>query len=112
DVNTPLFSDYTAKHRFIKLPPGIAARYSDDELFELPLGTLIVKTFAMPYDLRRVERGERLLETRVLKREDDDWTGLAYIWNDEQTEAELRVAGGTIDVEWIHTDGQVRHNNY
>src|SRR5262245_6186858 len=22
DVNTPLFSDYTAKYRFVKLPPG------------------------------------------------------------------------------------------
>jgi parallel beta-helix repeat protein len=112
DVNTPLFSDYTAKHRFIKLPAGAAAHYSQDDLFDLPVGTLIAKTFAMPYDLRNADLGERLLETRILQHSADGWSGLAYVWNDEQTEAELRVAGDTVDVEWVHTDGQVRRNNY
>ncbi|HQU41838.1 MAG TPA: SO2930 family diheme c-type cytochrome [Pirellulales bacterium] len=112
DVNTPLFSDYTVKHRFVKLPKGPAAKYSADDVFDLPLGTQLIKTFAMPRDLRRPDDGERLLETRVLERGDDGWTGVAYLWNDEQTEAFLALAGDTIDVEWIHTDGEKRTNNY
>ena len=27
DLNSPLFSDYTTKHRFIKLPPGTTMTY-------------------------------------------------------------------------------------
>jgi uncharacterized repeat protein (TIGR03806 family) len=112
DVNMPLFSDYTVKHRFLKLPPGKTARYSAEDVFELPVGTQLIKTFAMPHDLRRPAEGERLLETRVLQRTGDGWTGVSYVWNDEQTEAFLALAGNTIDVEWVHTDGEKRRNNY
>ena len=33
DLNTPLFSDYTLKYRFVKLPPGTSAQYHDQESF-------------------------------------------------------------------------------
>ncbi|HWB12584.1 MAG TPA: SO2930 family diheme c-type cytochrome [Pirellulales bacterium] len=112
DVNTPLFSDYTAKHRFVKLPRGEPAKYSPDGPFEFPVGTRLIKTFAMPHDLRRPEDGQRLLETRVLENTAQGWTGVSYIWNDEQTEAFLAPAGDTIDVEWVHADGERRRNNY
>jgi hypothetical protein len=45
DVATPLFSDYTAKHRFVWLPPGAPARYDEREIFDFPLGTVLIKTF-------------------------------------------------------------------
>lgn len=112
DVSTPLFSDYTVKHRFVKLPQGATAKYSADEVFELPVGTQLIKTFAMPHDLRRPDGGERLLETRILERTGDGWTGVAYVWNEKQTEASVALAGDTIDVEWTHIDGQKRRNNY
>jgi parallel beta-helix repeat protein len=112
DVNTPLFSDYTVKHRFVKLPPGKAAKYSADGPFELPVGTQLIKTFAMPHDLRRPDGGERVIETRVLEHTERGWTGVSYVWNDEQTEAFLAVAGDTVDVEWTHTNGERRRNNY
>ena len=57
-------------------------------------------------------KGRRLIETRILKREPDGWVGLPYIWNDAQTEATLDVAGDTVNVSWIHTDGRTRTNNY
>ncbi|HUY32261.1 MAG TPA: SO2930 family diheme c-type cytochrome [Pirellulales bacterium] len=112
DVATPLFSDYTVKHRFVQIPKGKRAVYTADGTIELPVGTRIAKTFAMPHDLRRPEEGERLLETRILERTAEGWTGLAYVWNDDETEALLQVAGGTLDVHWIHSDGQDRDNNY
>lgn len=112
DLNTPLFSDYALKYRFVKLPEGQSAAYSPDGVFKLPVGTVIAKTFAMPRDLRQPQAGQRLLETRILEHSSDGWLGWAYVWNDEQTEATLALAGGSIDVEWIHTDGKPRANNY
>jgi uncharacterized repeat protein (TIGR03806 family) len=112
DLNSALFSDYTSKYRFIKLPPGTRATYNDRDVFDFPVGTVIAKTFAYPHDARDPAQGQRLIETRVLKREPDGWIGLPYIWNDTQTEATLEVAGGTIGVRWIHSDGQTRTNDY
>lgn len=112
DLNTPLFSDYTEKFRFIKLPPGTKARYHASEAFEFPVGTMIAKTFAYPHDMRDPTKGRRLLETRILMHRSDGWIGLPYVWNDEQTEATLEVAGGIISAEWIHGDGSPRTNDY
>ena len=69
DLNSPLFSDYTDKFRFVKLPAGHSAEYRADEAFEFPVGTVIAKTFAYPIDARDPAQGRRLLETRILKRE-------------------------------------------
>lgn len=112
DLNTPLFSDYSAKYRFVKLPPGTSARYDGSNVFDFPVGTIIAKTFAFPHDANNPAAGQRLIETRILKHEADGWRGLPYIWNDEQTEATLRVAGGSTSVEWVHTDGQTRQLDY
>jgi len=112
DLNSALFSDYADKLRFIKLPAGTHATYRDDDVFDFPIGTLIAKTFAYPRDARDRSQGRRLIETRILKREPDGWVGLPYVWNDAQTEASLDVAGDTVDVSWLHTDGKSRTDNY
>ena len=112
DLNSPLFSDYTDKFRFVKLPPGTSAQYREDAAFEFPVGTLIAKTFAYPLDARDPTAGRRLLETRILKHEEQGWVGLPYIWNAEQTEAVLDVAGDTRDASWIDAAGEQRTNNY
>src|ERR1039457_463589 len=39
DLNTPLFSDYATKYRFVWMPPGTSATYSDTEAFDFPVGT-------------------------------------------------------------------------
>ncbi len=112
DLNSALFSDYAEKFRFIKLPAGRTASYRDVDTFEFPVGTVIAKTFAYPRNARDPSQGRRLIETRILKREPDGWVGLPYVWNAAQTEATLDVAGDTVDVSWIHSDGRPRTNNY
>lgn len=112
DIITPLFSDYSAKFRFVKLPPGTSAAYHDTDVFDFPVGTIIVKTFAYWNDLRDPARGRKLIETRLLIHRPAGWIGLPYIWNEEQSEAVLQIVGGTRDVRWIHTDGTERTNNY
>jgi uncharacterized repeat protein (TIGR03806 family) len=112
DLNTPLFSDYTAKYRFVRLPAGTRARYHAGDVFDFPVGTVIAKTFASFNDLTDPSRGRRLLETRLLIHKPDGWVGLPYVWNEGQTEATLRITGGTLDVRWVHGDGRGRTNNY
>jgi len=89
DLNTPLFSDYALKDRFIYLPSGQTIDYDDVDSFALPVGAALIKTFSFP---------ERVIETRVLFHDVDGWSGLTYVWNDEQTDARLRVAGATFEV--------------
>ncbi len=108
DLNTPLYSDYANKHRFIWLPEGTQAEYRDRDVFEFPVGTVLVKTFGFLTDIRDASKGERIVETRLLIHKPEGWAGFAYIWNEETTDARLAVAGGRADVSWTHYDGQVR----
>ncbi|MEX0711268.1 MAG: parallel beta-helix domain-containing protein [Pirellulales bacterium] len=114
DLNSALFSDYTVKHRLVRLPKAAAARYAADGRFEFPVGTVISKTFAMPENMADPAGPERLLETRILVYESQalGWIGLPYIWNDEQTEARLQLAGGVVDVNWIDGEGRRQTNDY
>lgn len=111
-LNTPLFSDYAQKLRFVKIPDGKAAEYREREVLDFPVGTVLIKTFYYPEDMRKPEKGRRLLETRLLMHEEDGWHALPYVWNEKQTDATLEVTGGTKEVKWKHTDGKKRLLQY
>jgi parallel beta-helix repeat protein len=112
DVNTPLFSDYTSKHRFVRLPGGAAAQYVENDAFDFPVGSCVVKSFTYPHDAADASKGEQLLETRVLERKPAGWYGYSYLWNKEQTEATLDLGGSTIEASWKGADGKTHSNNY
>ncbi|MEO0474124.1 MAG: SO2930 family diheme c-type cytochrome [Bacteroidota bacterium] len=105
-LNSPLFSDYAQKLRFIKLPEGEGVAYHDQEVLNFPVGTTIIKTFYYPHDARKPEKGRQLMETRLLIHEEEGWKALPYQWNEAQTEAVLEVAGGRKDVKWISASGK------
>lgn len=105
DVNAPLFSDYAEKLRFIYLPAGTQMTASATEAFDFPAGAVIIKNFYYPKDAQHPEQGRRIIETRLLLREEKGWKALTYIWNDAQTEAVLEVAGATIPVTWKNEKG-------
>ncbi len=112
DIITPLFSDYADKDRFVYLPPGTSARFEPEEAFEFPVGAAIVKTFSYPKDARLPEQGRRLIETRLMVNTESGWTGAAYVWNGEQTDATLKIAGAEVPVDWIDDDGYCRSIKY
>jgi uncharacterized repeat protein (TIGR03806 family) len=58
------------------------------------------------------KQGETLLETRIIEHKPAGWYGYSYVWNKEQTEATLALGGTTVDVNWKHSDGSLRTNNY
>ena len=88
-LNTPLWSDGAEKSRFLYLPPGTKAKAQGDGLLDLPVGAALIKSFAF---------GGKLVETRVLLHRSDGWVALPYVWNAEQTEAKLALAGKRIDL--------------
>lgn len=108
DINMPLFSDYAGKSRFISVPVGSRIGNTADGSFEFPEGTRLIKTFHYPTS---DGSSQKLLETRIIEKKQESWTALTYIWNDEQTEAFLEVAGGNIDVEWSQ-NGVLKNVNY
>ncbi|MEJ7598571.1 MAG: SO2930 family diheme c-type cytochrome [Kofleriaceae bacterium] len=112
-IHTPLFSDYAEKDRFIVLPPGTAMTWSDADAFGFPEGAMVVKTFSYPRDRRDPAQGRQLLETRLLVREAEGWTGASYVYDAaDQTDATLAIAGATVATSWIHDDGAPRDNAY
>ena len=97
DLNTPLFSDYATKWRFVWMPKGTSAQYRGEEAFEFPQGAVLVKTFAYP---------GRILETRILINGRAGWTALPYVWNAAQTEAVLDVAPSAVEVAYTDPSGR------
>jgi uncharacterized repeat protein (TIGR03806 family) len=112
ELNSPLFTDYAFKKRFMYFPEGTSASYSADDVLGFPEGTVLIKNFYYPADFRKPDEDIRILETRLLVLEEGTWKALPYIWNDEQTEAYLEVGGKNIDVMWTHYNGQARTVNY
>ena len=111
-LNAPLFSDYAYKLRFIQLPDNQAVDYNADSVFQFPKGTALIKTFYYPFDFKNEKKGRRLIETRVLLHEENGWISLPYIWNNDQTEAFLEVAGGNTTVNWLDEKGKKQTLDY
>ncbi|HNR77343.1 MAG TPA: SO2930 family diheme c-type cytochrome [Parvularculaceae bacterium] len=124
DLATPLFTDYALKLRTITLPAGESAVYDDNDVFDMPVGTIISKTFYYPMTDAEwtgdvvvgpsptVENGSmplaglRLVETRLLVHRADGWVAIPYRWNDEQTEAVLHRTGAAIPMTLHRPDGR------
>ena len=112
DLISPLFSDYAHKARFIYLPDGKTVDYVEDKVLQLPVGACIIKNFYYPADFRKPQGQRRIIETRLLVHRAEAWEALTYIWNDEQTDAKLDVAGDIKKVSWIHYDGSKKDIDY
>ena len=105
---SPLWSDRTAKQRWIGVPntDGITGEYdqesekitySSDSEWAYPIGTVFIKNFAAPLDLRDEGNPANLLnlETRFLVRgETGDYFYFTYRWLEDGSDAVL-VSQGT-----------------
>jgi uncharacterized repeat protein (TIGR03806 family) len=112
DLNTVLFSDYALKDRAIYIPPGTTASYVDNAVIDFPVGTVILKSFSFPADLREPELDIDLIETRVLVRYADEWKGYPYVWDHELGDAVLKVQGEIRPIDFIGPDGVPRTATY
>ena len=92
-LNVPLYSDGAEKLRFVYIPAGKQAVSMGPDLLQLPVGSALIKTFAFTENGKR-----RLIETRLLLHRAEGWVALPYLWNAEQTEAKLALAGARVPV--------------
>jgi len=103
ELNTPLFSDYALKKRFIYLPEGSEIDYHPSEVLGFPVGTVLIKNFY--YNGAQLTNSTgKILETRLLIKKPEKWVALPYIWNEEQTEAKLEITGGESNVALLGKD--------
>jgi glucose/arabinose dehydrogenase len=93
-VNAVLWSDGAAKERWLYLPKDGKIDVTTNRGWNFPDLTTIVKSFYL-----EMEQGNpasrRWIETRFLTKQDGEWFGYSYAWNDEQTEGTLIDARGT-----------------
>jgi len=99
---SPLWSDGTHKARFFALPPAKDASgkvvpakigVTNARGWNFPDGTVLVKSFAID-DVEGDPSTRRWIETRFMLKEQGEWAGYSYEWNDEQTDAVLVAAEG------------------
>lgn len=84
DLESPFWSDGADKQRFLAVPDDKTITVNGDGDFDLPIGSVVVKTFTL---------GGKRIETRLLVRhEDGEWAGYSYEWNDAPTDAVLLPA--------------------
>lgn len=112
DLNTPLFTDYAHKLRFVKLPDGKKAEYHPTEVMDFPLGTILIKNFYYPADFSKPKENIRIIETRLLIHEEVGWNAFTYVWDDEQTDAKLEISGATVPVKWKNEKGVLTSIDY
>lgn len=106
-LNTPLFSDYAEKQRYLYVPAGTKAAYDPDKALDFPVGSALIKTFGYQQN-----GAFRPLETRLLLRRASGWVALPYVWNADGTDADLKRAGMRIPVSFTDPSGQSHSISY
>ncbi len=97
-INAEPWSDGLTSERFVAVP-GLEKLgvYQTENVqvgyikggWKFPPDSVLVKTLAAPTSADGSRPAKRI-ETQLLHLDGDTWRGYAYVWNDEQTEAELR----------------------
>ncbi len=128
-VNAQLWGDHAEKERFIAIPGN--GQIGFDEItypaspgappgWKFPDGTVLVKTFAMDME-RGNPKSRKRLETRLLHFQqfpgtqeygDQYWRGYTYVWNEDQTDAELLDEKGADKLLKIKVGDKVVEQNY
>jgi uncharacterized repeat protein (TIGR03806 family) len=109
-INAPGWADGAAAERFLAIPGDEQIEYRATRGWHFPNGAAILQTLSL-------EPGNNLaarrIESRILLRQDKEWTGYSYRWNDEQTDAVLvDKAGAEIDVAVRDDSGGARRRTW
>lgn len=111
-----LFTDYASKKRFIWMPAGVKAAYvADNRILDFPVGTVLIKTFY--YTTIQPGNVTKIIETRLMIRKSDGWKFYEYVWNDDQTDADLVSGidftnGSTKNITFAKPSGEIITTDY
>jgi uncharacterized repeat protein (TIGR03806 family) len=103
-VNVQLWSDGAHKQRWMAIPGNAQIEYKRTHGWNFPDGTVLVKSFALERQAGQPET-QYWIETRLMVKQQNEWVGYSYRWNDEQTDATLVDAKGA-DVDFEVRDDQ------
>lgn len=112
DLNTELFSDYSQKLRMVYIPDNQSVTLQDGDEPGFPVGTVLIKNFFYEHDLQDETKGRTILETRLLIHREEGWTAETYVWNEDQSEAELHRTGAKKAISWNNEKGIPRSVEY
>ena len=114
EPSSALFTDYAHKKRFVWMPKGKKATYNSDiKVLELPVGAVLIKSFYYENVQNVIPVGAtRILETRLMIRKSSGWIFANYVWNSQQTEALLDLAGRFTHVEWKENNITLKSADY
>ncbi len=112
DLNSPLFSDYAHKARFVWMPEGVSATYNAEGVLDFPEETVLIKNFYYENDETDASKGQNMIETRLLINRGDEWEAVGYIWNEDRTEAYREVVGDIQEISWVDKAGDTQNINY
>lgn len=91
-----LFTDYASKKRFIWMPADVKANFvADNKVLDFPVGTALIKTFY--YTTIQPDDTTMMIETRLMIRHADGWKFYEYLWNEDQTDADLVVGADFVN---------------
>jgi uncharacterized repeat protein (TIGR03806 family) len=93
DVAVSFWSDGADKARWLAMPAGGKIGHAASRGWNFPDLTTLVKSFATTEQTPDGPK-RRWFESRLLTKQDGEWFGYSYRWNDEQTDAELVEAAG------------------
>ena len=106
-----LFTDFALKSRFVSIPEGQKVQIIDSDI-AFPIGSILIKNFYYPVDFRQSNGERRIIETRLLILEENGWQAYPYVWNQNQSEAVLKVVGAEVEVKFIDSSGKEQLINY
>ncbi|MEE2785697.1 MAG: PQQ-dependent sugar dehydrogenase [Myxococcota bacterium] len=91
-VRMPFWSDGLIKKRYFALPPSEKMTFRPDSAYDLPVGSVVLKSMIKQWP----DGTEQRVETRIIRRDDRGWNGYTYIWRADQSDADL--AGGRVEL--------------
>lgn len=93
EINAPAWHDGAFAARLLALPAQSAAEFlpANDptgswKTWNFPNKTALAQTLTLPAE---GERSARRVETRILIKQEGDWTAYSFLWNASQTDAHL-----------------------
>ena len=92
-INAMHWADHTTSERWMAVPGTEPVQIEKNMRWQFPDGSVLAKTVSIEMT-QSDPSSSRRLETQVLHREDSTWRPYTYLWNHDQTDAELVPAAG------------------
>lgn len=95
-INSAAWNDGASVERFLAIPGDAQIEYARERGWNFPDGSVLMQTLSLPVGSGLATTNQRI-ETRILTRQQGEWSGYSYRWNRQQNEAVL-VARDGIDI--------------